>query len=93
MATTITVWEIHNNLTNQAVRMSSERTSLVVFLLSSLAATKALNVNYNIALDSYISNDGMRGTVRNGASFNAAIIADLSLIEVQTLTGADISAG
>ena len=93
MPTNLTVWEIHNNLTNLPVRISSERTSLVIFLLSSLATTKALNGNYNIALDAYTANDGMRGTVRNGASFNGAIIADLSLNEVQTLSGPDIVAG
>ena len=93
MATTITVWAVINNLTSTPIRVSSERSSLVIFLLSSLAATKALNVNYNMAIDSYLPNDGMRGTVRNGASFNSAIVADLSLNEVQSLTGPDIIAG
>ena len=92
-ATVVTVWEVHNNTTNVPLKISSERSSLVIFLLSTLAVTKALNVNYNIAIEFYIANDGMRGTVRNGASFNSAIILDLSLNEVPTLTGADIIAG
>ena len=89
MATTITVWEIYDNLTKLPVRVSSERSSLVIFLLSSLAATKALNPGTNIRIDSYTSNDGMQGTVRTGPT----IFADLSLNEVQTLTGADITSG